>query len=146
MFRRMANLPLFIPEPSKDPALGAYPPTLPVEIALKTATIPELCAEYNITRDEWNALRLREDFRADVKAWIERLKEEGMSFKAKAQLQAEQLLVTSWKMIHGGSEVPPAVKADLIKFTIRAAGLDGSASSSANSGGNHTALQININL
>lgn len=146
MFRRMVNLPLILAEPSKDPALGAYPPTLPVEIALRTATIPELCAEYNLSREDWNTLRLREDFRADVKAWVEKLKEEGMSFKAKAQLQAEQLLITSWKMIHGGAEVPPAVKADLIKFTIRAAGLDGSASGAATNGGNHTALQININL
>lgn len=141
----MATPPLFLPEPSKDPALGAYPPTLPVEIALKTASIKDLCAEYNLSREEWEALKERPDFRADVKAWVDRLKEEGMSFKAKAQLQAEQLLITSWKMIHGGAEVPPAVKADLIKFTIRAAGLDGSAQKEG--GGAHgTALQININL
>lgn len=146
MLRRMVNLPLIVTEPSKDPALGAYPPTLPVELALRTASIPELCREYNLSREDWNALRLREDFRADVKAWVERLKEEGMSFKAKAQLQAEQLLITSWKMIHGGAEVPPAVKADLIKFTIRAAGLDGSASGGNSGGGSQTALQININL
>jgi hypothetical protein len=146
MFRRMATPPLFLPEPSKDPALGAYPPTLPVEIALKTASIKDLCAEYEITYDEWQALKVREDFRADVKAWIERLKEEGMSFRAKAQLQAEQLLITSWKMIHGGNEVPPAVKADLIKFTIRVAGLDASAPNGGPAGGGGTALQININL
>lgn len=141
----MVNLPLIIPEPSKDPALGAYPPTLPVEIALKTASIKDLCAEYDISKEEWDALKVRDDFRADVKAWVERLKEEGMSFKAKAQLQAEQLLITSWKMIHGGAEVPPAVKADLIKFTIRAAGLDGSAQKEGPGSGG-TALQININL
>jgi len=146
MFRRMAKPPMIIHEPSKDPALGAYPPTLPVEIALRTATIPELCTEYNLTREQWNALRLREDFRAEVKAWVEKLKEEGMSFKAKAQLQAEQLLITSWKMIHGGAEVPPTVKADLIKFTIRAAGLDGSASGQQGGGFNQTAFQITINL
>lgn len=145
MFRRMATPPLLLPEPSKDPALGAYPPTLPVEIALRTASIKDLCAEYNLTREEWDELKVRPDFRADVKAWVERLKEEGMSFKAKAQLQAEQLLITSWKMIHGGAEVPPAVKADLIKFTIRAAGLDGSAQKDGG-GSVGTALQININL
>ena len=42
--------------------------------------------------------------------------------------------------------VPPNVQADLLKFTIRAAGLDGSKDQAANAGAIGTALQININL
>jgi len=142
---KIANvISTFTPEVA-DPALLGYPPTLPLEIALKTATPKELCEEYGITKQEWDELRADERFRRDVAQYIEMLKEEGMSFKLKARLQSEELLKTSWRMIHSVSgEVPASVKADLIKFTIRAAGLDGSAQKEGASGGAN--LQINIVL
>ena len=111
-----------VPE-AHDPALLGYPPTLPIEIAMRTAPIKDICAAYNIDREEWEQLRVHPLFVADVKVAMETLKEEGMSFTVKARLQAEELLKTSWKMIQD-STTPPTVRADLIKFTIRAAGLD----------------------
>jgi hypothetical protein len=85
-------------------------------------------------------------FIADLKAVVEELRKDGMSFKMKARLQAEELLKTSWRLIHSNNDdVPPNVKADLIKFTIRAAGLDGSKDQAA-AGSQSNALQININL
>jgi hypothetical protein len=72
------------------------------------------------------------------------MQQEGMSFKLKARLQAEEMLKKVWRMVHtNDGSVPPAVKADLIKFMIRAAGYDGSADKN---GSNQQALQININL
>ena len=57
------------------------------------------------------------------------------------------LLEKSWNMINDATGlVPPNVKADLLKFTIRAAGLDGSKDQAANAGMVGTALQINIRL
>jgi hypothetical protein len=130
---------------TNDPATLGYPKTLPIEVALKTASIKTICESYGITKDEWNELRYDEAFIADVRKAKTMLEQEGMSFKLKAALQAEELLKTSWKMIHASNnEVPAAVKADLLKFTIRAAGLDGSADKSGLSAGNN--LQININL
>jgi hypothetical protein len=130
-----------------DPAALGYPPTLPVEVALRTASIKDICASYDLSRDDW--LRLREDpaFQAHVRRIMEAVaKDGGMGFKMKAQLQSEELLKTSWRMIHAPpSQVPSSVKADLIKFTIRAAGLDGSKDQAANQQAG-TALQININL
>lgn len=139
---------VIFPEAVRPPAPEPYPPTLPVEVALKTGTIPEICDAYGITRDEWNVLRNRPDFRKEVADWVEKLKEEGMTFKAKARLQSEELLKTAWGMIHDKTGlVPSTVRADLIKFIIRASGLDESAKAGAGAGGvNQTALQININL
>lgn len=139
------NRPLLLENLNPDPAIGVYPPTLPVEIVLKTATIREICESYGLSKEDWDNLRAREDFRADVLRYKEIVKIEGMSFKLKAMLQSEELLKTSWQMIHKqDGSVPPAVRADLIKATWRIAGLEPDKNSGNGSG--QTALQININL
>lgn len=130
---------------TEDPALLGYPATLPIEVALRTAPIKRICEEYGISREEWDELRHHPQFITDVAAAAEELKKEGMSFKMKARLQSEELLKTSWRLIHSSNnDVPPSVKADLIKFTIRAAGYEADAKNGANANTNN--LQININL
>lgn len=138
------TLPAF--RATADPAHLGYPATLPIEVALRTAPIGDICKAYGLSKEDWDALRTNPLFVADVAARVEELKKDGMSFRLKARLQAEELLKTSWKLIHSSSdEVSPAVKADLLKFTIRAAGLDGSKDQAANAG-NANNLQINIQL
>ena len=138
------NRPLLLENLNPDPAIGAYPPTLPVEIVLQTATIKEICISYGLTKDDWDNLRAREDFRADVARYKELVKTEGMSFKLKAMLQSEELLKTSWQMIHkNDGSVPASVRADLIKATWRIAGLEPDKNAG---GGSGTSLQIQINL
>jgi len=129
-----------------DPAeIEVYPPQLPLEVAMRTASVKELCEAYNLTKEQWDALRLNPMFVRDVTYWADNLKKEGGTFKAKARLQAEELLKTSWQLIHShNDDVAPNVKADLIKFTVRAAGLDGSKDQVNNTQQN--ALSININL
>lgn len=129
-----------------DPAELGYPPTLPIEVALKTASIADICKAYGLSREQWEALRCDPLFIADLARVVEALKKDGMRFKLKAALQAEELLKESWRLIHARSdEVPPSVKADLIKFTVRAAGLDGSKDQAAAAGASNS-LQIQINL
>lgn len=131
--------------PHNPAEIEAYPPTLPIEVALKTASTQVICEAYGLSEAQWNKLRVDPLFVADVKAAAEELKKDGMSFKTKARLQSEELLKTSWQLIHSPhDEVAPSVKADLIKFTIRAAGLDGS--KDAATAASQNALQININL
>lgn len=128
-----------------DPAEIGYPPTLPVELALRTAPVADICAAYGIDREQWETLKQDPVFRHELAVAVEMVKKEGMSFKLKARLQSEELLKTSWKMIHSPSdEVPPSVKADLLKFTVRAAGLDGSNDKTQANNANN--FQININL
>lgn len=102
-----------------NPADIGYPPTLPIEIALRTAPLKEICEAYGITREEWLALKDHPVFIADLSEAVDMVKKEGMSFKLKARMQSEELLKTSWKMIHAPmDEVPPSVKADLPGFTM----------------------------
>lgn len=131
-------------EAPRDPSRLPYPPTLPVEIALRQQTPQEVCAAYGIDQVEWDRLRHDPVFVDDLKKWVVELRKEGMSFKIKARLQSEELLKRSWDMTHASYEdVPPSVQADLIKFTIRAAGLDGSKDQAANATA-QAALQINL--
>jgi hypothetical protein len=127
-----------------DPAELGYPPTLPIEVALQTAPMDDIRVAYGFSVIQWDALRELPQFKSDLEAARKMLTEEGMSFKAKARLQSEELLKTSWQMIHDTTgDVPPNVKADLLKFTVRAAGLEASAKDQPAS---FTPLQININI
>lgn len=129
---------------TRDPSQIAWPHTLIVELALKTASPQELKAEYNFTDDEWDGLRLNPAFIGELAAMCELIQKDGMSFKQKARLQAEAMLETNWRLVHGpSSEVPAAVKARLIETTFRIAGYDNK--EAAGQGGN-TQLAIQINL
>lgn len=135
---------LSIYNPDKDPSELGYPPTLPIEIALKTAPLNDIREEYGFTKDEWLALRYDPNFINDLAAATEMLKVEGMSFKLKARLQAEELLKTSWRLIHAPKdEVPPQVRANLIQATMRWAGYDNK-DNAAGGAGNQLNIQINL--
>lgn len=132
--------------PPPDPAAMGWPPTLPLEVALRAASPAEICDAYELSEEDWNSLLDNPAFIQEVADAAAALKKDGMSFKMKARLQSEELLKTSWALIHApNDDVPPSVKADLIKFTIRAAGLDGSKDQAA-SQNQGPALSININL
>lgn len=134
------------PRKNTDPAELGFPPTLPLELALREKTPAELCEAYGLSHEDWDRLRQDPLFIKAVKEYVEELKQDGMSFKLKARMQAEVLLNTSFRLIHAhNDDVPPNVKADLIKFTIRAAGLDGS-KDPAQQGATGPAFNIQINL
>lgn len=130
---------------NRDPAhIGGYPPTLPVEIALRVAPLREICEAYGIDKDQWAALRKDPVFQRELAAAIDHVKKEGASVKLKAQLQCDELLKTSWTMIHDSSGgIPPSVRADLIKHTFRVAGLIEPPSGTGNA---LPAMNIQINL
>lgn len=113
---------------------------------MHSSPIREICSDYGLSRDEWESIKNQPGFILEVGAALDVLKKEGMPFRIRCQTQATQLLKKSWELIHApGDAVPPAVKADLIKFTIRAAGFDGSKDQAAQ-GSNQNAFQINIQL
>lgn len=130
--------------PGKDPASIGWPPTLPVEIALKTASMNDIRDAYGYSNEEWTRLKDDPGFLADLAAAVQMVKKEGMSFKLKARLQAEELLKTSWRLIHSPTdEVPSSVKADLLKATMRWAGYD-MKEQAVGGGGNALNIQINL--
>lgn len=141
----MNELVKFDPSKSRpDPSTIVWPASLPVEIALKTASLREIKEAYHYDDDEWLALKDNPAFLADLAAAAEMVKREGASFKLKAQMQADDLLNTSYRLINAPfDEVPSSVKADLIKATVRWAGYDNKEVGASGGGSN---FQININL
>jgi hypothetical protein len=81
-------------------------------------------------------LRKVSDFRTEIR-------EKGVTFRMKARAQAEELLTTSWTLIHS-PDVSPAVKADLIKSTVKWAGLEPKGDIAADTGGNGVKITINL--
>jgi len=142
----MANTVALVPT---DPAELGWPPTFPLELAMREHSVQEVCEAYGIDKQEWHRIRQDPGFIVELSAAVDTLKKEGMSFRLKARIQATSLLQTSWNLIHAPLEdVPANVKADLIKFTVRAAGLDASVEQKGNAQAKAigNALQINIHL
>jgi hypothetical protein len=140
----------FAPRPARpsDPAaLIGWPPTLPLEIALRDGTPKEVCASYGISREEWERIRKNPHFVNELGRAVEALRVDGMGFKARAQLQAVEMLKESWRLVHD-SATPHNVKAQLIIHTVRVAGLDASREQAPAGGpsGGGAAVSISINL
>src|ERR1700675_1077851 len=98
----MPSLPA-LPDAAKrhiDPARIGYPPTLPIEVVLRTASFKEIREAYGFTLEEWAALREDPVFLADLARVQADVQKEGVSFKLKARLQSDQLLQTAWNIIH----------------------------------------------
>lgn len=133
----------------KDPSTLSWPPTLPIELALKTASPTEIQIEYGYDDLQWAALKQNPVFLKELAGACELVRQEGMSFKLKAKLIAEENLKQVWKMVHASdTNVPPAVKGKLIELTARWAGFDPRTNGEESPGGplNANTLNIQINL
>ena len=129
----------------KDPTSIAWPPTLPIELALKTASPREIQLEYGFSDEAWAELPNNPVFMRELAQACELVRQEGMSFKLKAKLIAEENLKTTWRLIHD-KETPPSVKADLIKSTARWAGYDVKESNVVGNSGPVQANTLNIQI
>lgn len=136
------NVPMVLTYEHKDPTELGFPHLLPLELALGESTPREICEQYDITKDQFKRMLALPGF---IKAYEEakNIVTNGMGFRIKAQLQAEELLKTSWALIHN-SGTPSHVKADLIKHTWKVAGYEPKDEKGAGAG--LGGLQINIQL
>ena len=108
------------------------------------ATLQEVMNRHRITA--LDILEFNKDplFLKKVDAYRVEVRDKGMTFKMKARAQAEELLTTSWLLIHS-PEVSPAVKADLIKSTVKWGGLEPKGDTGMEQGGGG-GVRITINL
>lgn len=120
------NLPgLTVPE-ARNPAELGFPPMLPYELAMKVDSPAAICRAYGITRIDFELLVVHPVFIKAYQEAVEALKVEGMSFKVKARLQAEAYLDTAFSLATSAG-TSDAVRADIIKNTVRWAGYDAKA-------------------
>jgi hypothetical protein len=126
----------------RNPAELGFPPMLPVELAMKIAPPQDICAHYGISKEQFAAIINHPVFIKSYQEAVEQLKVDGMSFKMKARMQAESFLTTSFAMVTNPA-TSDAVRADLIKNTVRWAGYDAKAAE-VGAGGNSFNIQINL--
>ncbi|MGA0847488.1 MAG: hypothetical protein ACO3PY_02615 [Pontimonas sp.] len=106
-------------------------------------TLDEIKQRHRITASDLLVFNKDRVFLKKVEAYREDIRDKGITFKLKARAQAEELLTTSWMLIHS-ADVSPAVKADLIKSTVKWAGLE--AKADEGTGGASGGVKININF
>jgi hypothetical protein len=82
-------------------------------------------------------------FLKKVDVYRTEIRDKGMTFKLKARAQAEELLTTSWLLIHDPA-VSPSVKADLIKSTVKWAGLEPKGDDDAGQSAGGVKIMINL--
>jgi hypothetical protein len=107
-------------------------------------TVPELLQRHRIGQDDLVAFSKDPVFLKKVEHYRGEVQEKGLTFKMKARAQAEELLVTSWTLIHS-PDVSAAVKADLIKSTVKWGGLEPKNDIDATAGGGGVRITINLN-
>lgn len=125
----------------RNPADLGFPPMLPVELAMKIDTPQRIFEAHGISKEQAAALVNHPVFIKSYQEAVEALKVEGMSFKLKARMQAEAFLTTSFAMVTNPA-TSDAVRADLIKNTVRWAGYDAKAVDAGS--GNSFNIQINL--
>lgn len=106
-------------------------------------TLQEIISRHNITANDILTFKADPVFLKKVEHYRNEVRDKGLTFKLKARAQAEELLTTSWLLIHDPA-VSPAVKADLIKSTVKWAGLEPKETAVAD--GNTGGVKITINL
>lgn len=79
-----------------------------------------------------------------VQKFRDDIKTNGVTFRMKARAQAEELLTTSWVLIHS-PDVSAAVKADLIKSTVKWGGLEPKGDAGPSESGGGVRIMINMN-
>lgn len=85
--------------------------------------LPEILSRHRLSPSDLVEISKDPVFDKKVRHYRDEIREKGITFKLKARAQAEELLTTSWTLIHN-PDVSAAVKADLIKSTIKWAGLE----------------------
>ena len=106
-----------------DPSLPFYPRGLILDLAMKSAPVKDILQAYNISVEKFKSLTQHPLFRQDLRDMSEKLRNEGYSFKVKAQAQAEAYLNEAWRMVHD-PETPANVRAQLIQWTTKVGGLE----------------------
>ena len=133
-----------------DPSEIGWPVGLPTELAMGQGSVKDICMAYGISKSDWAILSDDANFIQALEEAHAMLAQEGAMFKAKIKAQAEGMLARNWQLVHASTEAVPAnVQADLIKFTVRAAGLDASVEQKARAQGTaqaNNALQIVLQL
>lgn len=103
--------------------LSPWPPRLPFDLALGIDGIDILSQRYDLTRSEIEAFSLVPSFRMEVDKHLREIRENGVSFKEKAKVQAEEYLMKLHDIVVD-PDAPASVRLDGIKSVVKWAGYE----------------------
>ena len=106
-------------------------------------TLDEVKDRHNISAEDILVFQKDPVFLKKVESYRNEIREKGMTFKLKARAQAEELLTTSWTLIHN-PDTSAAVKADLIKSTVKWGGLEPKNDTQTEGSGGGVKITINL--
>ena len=106
--------------------------------------LQDVINRHGLTLSDMVSIQSDPVFIKKVEHYRTEITEKGLTFRLKARAQAEELLTTSWLLIHDPI-VSPAVKAELIKSTVRWGGLEPKNETQVDAAGNG-GVRITINL
>lgn len=111
-------------ETPPDPSSAApYPRGLALDLALEVGSLEQILASYGLTPAQFASIQNNPAFKQEFEGHQESMKTEGWSFRKKAQAQAELYLNLMYRMASSDT-TPAAVRADIMKNTVKWAGLD----------------------
>lgn len=96
--------------------------------------VDEILSFHKLTQDQLLEISADPVFQKTVQAYKDEIREKGITFRLKARLQAEELLKTSWQIIHDDA-TPASVKSELIRSTVKWANLEPKSDTPQESGG-----------
>ena len=139
--RLAARLP-----PGYEPQSGAdltFDPRIAYELALELSSPSEVFTKYGVSLKDAAEWIKNPVFIGTLKRYKEEVTSGGISFKLKAKIQAEDLLTHSY-ILATDPEVPAAVRADLIKWTAKMAGLEPDTKGEKGGAGAGSGFTLNI--
>lgn len=104
-----------------NPGDVGFDPKFILELALKTAPVPDICAAYNVDKAQFAALLAHPEFIRAYNDAVAEIQKDGVSFKKKCQLLSEEFLTDIYTMIKDPS-TPANTKADLMKHVNQLSG------------------------
>lgn len=119
-----------------------FDPRLAYELALDMDKPLEVFARYGYDEPAARAMLLQKVFVTTVKKYKDEIVEGGISFKLKAKIQAEDLLTHSYSLAVDPT-TPATVRASLIQWTTKVAGLEPTPQKDAGAGTGN-GFQLNI--
>lgn len=106
-------------------------------------TVQDLLTRNNLTANDFLEYSKDKIFERTVKDYRAEIRTKGLTFRQKARVQAEELLKTSWILIHS-IDTPASVKADLIKHMVKWADLEPKNTSIDTSSTGGVSITINL--
>ena len=122
---------------------NSWPVRLPFDLAMEMEEADETFKRYEVTPERALHLLGHKEFVESVRTWREIIVKEGVSFRTKARLAAEDLLQTAY-LLATDPTMPASVRADMVKWHAKVAGLEPKQDPEGGAGGGGQGITLKI--